>query len=635
MKINDKTLPLIAFAFCIVFLTLIMLLSTGITGDTDSITHYLFARYAFKYPGLFIEHWGKPLFTILSSPFAQLGYHGALLFNLLCGLLTAWLVYKIAKKLLYDYVWVVIPMVIFTPVYLVNMNTSLTEILFSLVLVAAIYLFLYERYLFSALVISFIPFARTEGLMFLALFLLAFLWMRKYRAIPFLAAGFILFGFLGVPKYGDFWWFFTAMPYGEHGSQLYGSGSFFYYFRHFHHIMGFPLIILALVGSMAMFKWFVSAKKLYRDVGWTTEYMLILPSFFGFILVHSILWWQGWMGVLASYRFMACVLPLGALLSLAGFNVIINSVSYNRVTRNRIGALIMVSILAMPFVYYKIPFISRGNFDAIEKGADWLKSSSYNDRFVYYFDPSVAFFLGEDPWDNTKVLQINPDRENPENSFKNRSVIFWENNFGPREAGLSFDKLLYNPHFKLLNVFVPRKDFKSATGDYYILTLFEKSQADTNRRLFREFRTYDFEQPVGDDREQFRTDSLWPGHGHAYRLPGGGFSPGFEMPLDDLPGKESVFMRISCRVKLPPDFPSGKMILVMEVRDRNEKMYRYLAAPDSKFQGPEGEWKGMFFLTAVNKKAVENGKIKIYAWNRADETGLVDDIRIEYFPMEE
>ena len=199
MKVNEKTLPGITMAFIALFLIMVLLLSAAITGDTDSITHYLFARYAFAHPENFLSHWGKPLFTILSSPFAQFGYTGAMVFNLLCGSLTAWLVYKISRKLLYDYSWVVILMVIFTPVYILTMFTSLTEILFSLVLVFSIYLFVNERYVLSALVISFIPFARTEGLMFLALFLVALLCMGQYKAIPVLLSVFILFSLAGLP----------------------------------------------------------------------------------------------------------------------------------------------------------------------------------------------------------------------------------------------------------------------------------------------------------------------------------------------------------------------------------------------------------------------------------------------------
>lgn len=101
MKFTDKTLAPIVLLISTIALIGVQWLSTGVDGETDSITHYQIARYAFKYPSFFLNHWGKPLFTILASPLSQFGYSGAIAFNLLCGLLSAWFAYLIAKRLEY------------------------------------------------------------------------------------------------------------------------------------------------------------------------------------------------------------------------------------------------------------------------------------------------------------------------------------------------------------------------------------------------------------------------------------------------------------------------------------------------------------------------------------------------------
>ena len=119
--------------------------------------------------------------SILSSPLAQFGYTGAVAFNLICGLLSAWFAYLIAKRMEYRYAWVAIVFTIFTPVYLFIMFSSLTEILFSLVLISAIYLFISNRFIWSAIIISLIPFARTEGMMYIILFIPAFARMKQYN----------------------------------------------------------------------------------------------------------------------------------------------------------------------------------------------------------------------------------------------------------------------------------------------------------------------------------------------------------------------------------------------------------------------------------------------------------------------
>jgi Gpi18-like mannosyltransferase len=246
MKFSNKYIAPVVLLISAIVLIVLQWFSTGISGETDSVTHYQMARYAFKHPEYFLNHWGKPLFTILSSPLAQFGYTGAVAFNLICGLLSAWFAYLIAKRMDYRHAWVAIIFTLFTPLYLFIMFSSLTEILFSLVLISAIYLFISKRFIRAAIVISFIPFARTEGMMFIILFVPAFIWMKQYKSLPFLFTGFIVFSIVGWPFYHDLFWFFTQMPYGSSGSELYGSGSFWYYFRRLDGILYYPLLILSI-----------------------------------------------------------------------------------------------------------------------------------------------------------------------------------------------------------------------------------------------------------------------------------------------------------------------------------------------------------------------------------------------------
>jgi len=71
-------LILLAFGLMITFSHCI---SEGILESGDAISHYQLSRYSWKYPLHLLDHWGKPLFTLLSSPFAQLGFNGYLAFG--------------------------------------------------------------------------------------------------------------------------------------------------------------------------------------------------------------------------------------------------------------------------------------------------------------------------------------------------------------------------------------------------------------------------------------------------------------------------------------------------------------------------------------------------------------------------
>ena len=83
-------LHLVILAALFILMVTLALLSQGYFGGADNITHYLISHYAFKYPHLFLYSWGRPLYTMLSAPFAQFGLFGVKLLNILLGLLTAY-----------------------------------------------------------------------------------------------------------------------------------------------------------------------------------------------------------------------------------------------------------------------------------------------------------------------------------------------------------------------------------------------------------------------------------------------------------------------------------------------------------------------------------------------------------------
>jgi len=127
-------------------------------GGADNITHYQIAKYAFSRPELFLDLWGKPVFTTLLAPFTLFGFLTAKAFNLIVAVVTLWLSAKIAKRLFPGSELFVIVLIAFSPVYFQLAVSCLTEILFSFILVAAVYLFIQNRFVFSAVVLSFLPF---------------------------------------------------------------------------------------------------------------------------------------------------------------------------------------------------------------------------------------------------------------------------------------------------------------------------------------------------------------------------------------------------------------------------------------------------------------------------------------------
>jgi hypothetical protein len=73
--------------------------SDGLGYGGDSFSHYLISRYSWRHPELFLDGWGKPFFTLVSSPFTQLGWPGMIAFNAVTGVLTAHVTYLYCRRL--------------------------------------------------------------------------------------------------------------------------------------------------------------------------------------------------------------------------------------------------------------------------------------------------------------------------------------------------------------------------------------------------------------------------------------------------------------------------------------------------------------------------------------------------------
>jgi hypothetical protein len=634
MKFINKNIESIVLLLIAALLIALQWLSTGIDGETDSITHYQIARYAFKYPHFFLDTWGKPLFTILSSPLAQFGYTGAVLFNLICGLLSAWFAYLIAKCLGYRHAWVAIVFTVFTPVYLFIMYTSLTEILFSTVLMAAIYLFISKRFIWAAVVISLIPFARAEGMMYILLFIPAFIWMKQYKALPFLLTGFVVFSIAGWPLYHDLLWFFTKMPYSSSSSALYGHGSFWFYFEMLDEIIDYPLLILSVTGLLYIIINLKNGLKNVHDVKYVTLYFLVIPSFFGFILAQSFLWWQGLMGVLSSTRFMACVLPLSALIALTGFEWVMEKAKLNRAIYFIIGAFIILLVAYKPFTYNKLPMKTGLNFAVMDKLTTWLKETQFNNNRAFYSDPMFPFYMDVDPFDTQKCFKIyNYEKTDPASLLKSGELLIWDAQFAGYEGHLPFDTLIKNNNLRLLNIFTPDESFTIIGGAKYKLAVFMKAPRDTTRMVYKQLYFNDFESNLPEDqRKHFTTDFSKSGKQSVVMDPDFIYSPGIEGKLKSLPGISNLSLRASAQV-MNPTSEQGNIILVMSTEDPEHKLYKYITAKDTETKYKPGEWFDISLTEVFERNIPKDGNYKIYIWYTGKNKIYVDDLKLEYMPV--
>src|SRR5260221_7997255 len=83
----------------------------------DGLRHYLVSRWCWKHTDLLFYHWGKPFFTLVTSPFSHFGHKGIQCFNLLASCAGAYYLYRICEYYKIKYSPLIIPFVFFVPVY--------------------------------------------------------------------------------------------------------------------------------------------------------------------------------------------------------------------------------------------------------------------------------------------------------------------------------------------------------------------------------------------------------------------------------------------------------------------------------------------------------------------------------------
>lgn len=425
------------------------LLSDGVYDPGDGVNHYQIAHYSWKHPGLLLNHWGKPFYILLCSPFAQLGYNGAVVFNLLCAIATAWCTASICRTLNLRLAPFAVLFTIFMPLYFVVIISGLTEPLFALVLTASVLLTMKQRYLVAALLVSFLPFTRTEGFFLLPLFGMVLLLRGQWKLLPFLGAGTLLYSIIGGFYYHDFLWILHQNPYTG-AEDVYGHGPLFHFVRNNEFILGTAGVVLFLAGCGWLFLRLLKQRVLNPFI--IEETWLLFACFFVYLVMHSIFWRFGLFGSLGLLRVMAGVSPLAAVIIVMALGKL------QDMTTNRKRIAPAVAIVAVGCNIFQclhqshVPFRITNDLYPEQEAAKWIREQKIDSGLVLCHHPYILFKLDRDPFDTNKTRNLWWINDNLGHLAKG-TLITWDSHFGPAEAGVPLQKLLDAPSLELLKSF--------------------------------------------------------------------------------------------------------------------------------------------------------------------------------------
>ncbi|MFA6357366.1 MAG: hypothetical protein WCY09_01670 [Candidatus Omnitrophota bacterium] len=152
----------------------------------DDIFRFCYIKASFFYPEIFLNPNLKILSTLISRIFYQIFPLGMLSLRIMSSLFSVaaiYFLYKTTKRINPEKKLTILP-VLFTltsGVYFLISISTLAESMFIFCLVLAAYLFYSKRYLFSTVIMAFLPTIRQEGVIFLIVWVILLLQQNKSK----------------------------------------------------------------------------------------------------------------------------------------------------------------------------------------------------------------------------------------------------------------------------------------------------------------------------------------------------------------------------------------------------------------------------------------------------------------------
>lgn len=610
----------------------ILVVSDGFSGGTESLNHFKLSRWAFSNPEFFLNNISKPVYTILSAPFALLGFKSFQLFNILIGIATGYISYLVAKELKMKSPILAIVICCFTPVFMINLFSGATEILFAFTAILATYFLVKEKYIIGAIVVSFLPVIKNEGFLLILIYGYYFVHKKHFKEIIYTLSALVLFSIIGlIFGKNPFWLFADLSKLLEYSPT--SQGGLFQLATRSPGFFGIPNEIFFVTGLIAGLSLYIRQKREYSK-----EFLLIVLPFLIYFIGHSLSSWSGIGGLQGTSKNMAAIVPFMAIMATRGLYIfakmflIIFKIEWIRIAALVIG---VASVIHIPFAIQNYPIALDSESFAINTASKWTQNQNTKASCIYYSHPSFFYFLNSNIHDQKKHQIVN----NSLNNLKTGDLFIYDEHYS-NLTGIKINKLIENPEFELLRVFDPKTPFSIKETPFRI-AVFRKINSDSlivqnnkriidnQNRVYKEAISFDFDNKIYEDNSQFIGNSkinpssyLRIKRSHRYYL-----DSSFE--LDST--AQIDYVEILVEMKFFAKTPDDKLKFVLNVFDGDEKIEHKRIDLNPPFNSNPEEWTNLKFrvlLPSIDK--TEGIKIQTFIWNKKKGEYLIDDYKISY-----
>ncbi|MGH9833234.1 MAG: hypothetical protein ACRD9Y_09465, partial [Blastocatellia bacterium] len=193
-------------------------------------------------------------------------------------------------------------------------------------------------------------------------------------------------------------------------------------------------IVLAplIVGPLLLAPFVAGLRRLLKK----REFITGVSAFLVLFVAHSLMSWRGWFGSAGYARYLVCVAPATALITLAGWNELAErQAKFFNISRNSIAAIVF-ALSALVCVLYVDGWRFIRDARAVEEMVEWFRDHPRPVSRLICSQAYMRIVFDRDQWEkpaftNDRELNLSLIRQSPR-----QTLVFWDEDTGPKWYGL-------------------------------------------------------------------------------------------------------------------------------------------------------------------------------------------------------